>query len=350
MLQSDARSSAAARSGFRPAARPKADFRRGGGFGGNRTATRPGSASRQRDQSLSVSTLTVSAASTRCSDTCVASVSTPHLKHREPTDVHTANDRRREPGGPRCAKLERLAREPVRPVTPVLEMIASDRPAAARGSGQAFPLPRSSWNKKVSRPTSAEGASRRSSRMEPDSALYLRSSDWQPSQFPPEPEPEPPTCVQPTGRVYVAASTEAQRARDLAEIQAKYSGSCESPGAGTAITESRQQAGNPEKQLLLCPKHREVAAERAAQGASPETSASAAGSKTRSMGFLFCGDCFALQAARRQEQAEEERQKQSQQLTSGELGMSTAAASATRQAAEARFGKSIANRMLAGND
>jgi hypothetical protein len=68
------------------------------------------------------------------------------------------------------------------------------------------------------------------------------------------------------------------------------------------------------------------------------------------MGFLFCGDCFALQAARRQEQAEEERQKQSQQLTSGELGMSTAAASATRQAAEARFGKSIANRMLAGND
>lgn len=353
-MMQDARSSSAARSGFRPAARPKAETRRGGGFGGNRTAVRPGSASRQRDQSLSVSSLTVSAASTRCSDTppSVESVSTPHLKHRETADVPTAACRQWEATRPRCAKVERLAREPVRPVTPVLEIIARDRLAPARCSGQAFPLPRSSWNKKLSRPNSAEGASRRSSRMEPDSTLYLRSSDWEPSQYAPEPEPEPPTCVQPTGRVYIPTSTEAQRARDLAEIQAKYS----SIPAGTAIAESRQQACNPEKQLLLCPKHRELAAEMAARGAASESPASAAGSKTRSMGFLFCGDCFALQAARRHDRAEEERQKQTHpsggrsRRTSGELGMGTVAASATRQAAEARFGKSVANRMFAGND
>ena len=195
----------------------------------------------------------------------------------------------------------------------------------------------------MSRPSSAEGASRRSSRMEPDAILYLRSSDWEPSQHPPEPEPEPPCCVRPTGRVYVAASVEAQRAHDLAKIQAKYSGgSCKQTGAGLAGPESTHIGGQDQ---LLCAKHRELAADLEADGV-----ASGANNRTRSMGFLFCGDCFALQAARKQEQAEEERQMQKQQLMSGEHDTSMAGSSATRLAAEMRFGKSISERMLGSNN
>ena len=68
------------------------------------------------------------------------------------------------------------------------------------------------------------------------------------------------------------------------------------------------------------------------------------------MGFLFCGDCFALQAARKQEQAEEERQKQKQQLVAGEHETSMVESSATRLAAEMRFGKSISDRMFGSSD
>ncbi len=335
MLLQSGRPGAAVGPGFPGRARPKGESRWGGGFGGNRTATRPSSAGRQRDEGLRVGSLSVG-----FGDNGTASFSrnmvAAHSIHRGVTDVPTKGRSR-----PRRAKAEELAREPVRPVTPVLE-IARAQPGATRGSGQAFPLPRSSWNAKMSRPSSAEGAGRRSSRMEPDTMLYLRSSDWEPSQLPPEPEPEPPSCVQPTGRVYVAASVEAQRAHDLAKIQAKYSGSSEQTGAGLAAPESKSQVGGQEQQLL-CAKHRELAAE-------SEAHSTGANSRTRSMGFLFCGDCFALQAARKQEQAEEERQKQKQQHVSGEHETSMAGSSTTRLAAEMRFGKSISDRMLGSID
>ena len=322
-----------ARQGF-PAARTKGE-RRGGGFGGNRTATRPGSAGRQRGEGLKVGSLSLSL-SFGHSDTApsLRTLIAAESKHRRASHDPTKGRSR-----PRRPTAEQMAREPVRPVTPVLE-VARPPPGVVRGSGQAFPLPRSSWNAKMSRPSSAEGASRRSSRMEPDTILYLRSSDWEPSQHPPEPEPELPSCVRATGRVYVAASVEAQRAHDLAKIQAKYSGgSSEQTGAGLAAPESPHAGG---QQQLLCARHRELAADLKADGG--------ANGRTRSMGFLFCGDCFALQAARKQEQAEEERQMQKQQLMSGKDDTSMAESNVTRLAAEMRFGKSNSERMLGSNN
>jgi hypothetical protein len=334
-------------SGFRGAHSRRAAGRRAGGFGGNRAAARPGSARCEAkfDPSLTASRvdilsgLAVDAAST-------AAARTPSSWHgdRVPMAAAQPGGRSRQPrGGPVLA----------RPVTPVLDMsVARAGHGAVRGSGQAFPLPRASWNANLPRPSSA---SHRSSRMEPEAAMYLRSPDWEPTQYPPEPEPEPPSRVQPTGRVYIAASTEAQREQELAEIHAKYTGGGgrEQTERGSTLQESRPDgAGAAEVEELLCPKHRELAAQQ-------ELCSPAGGSRTRKVGFLFCGECFALQAARKQQQAEEERHAQQQRLAAGEsesgqAGANAAAAASAasrdviREAAEMRFGKSISDRMLCG--
>lgn len=337
--------------GFRPAFLPKGDGRRGGGFGGSRTATRPGSAGiRQLDGSLMVDSLGASLGPSRQSGPAPSLAGT---KPRRGSDAEPRRGTGARIGGRSRARAAGVtgprapSPRPVRPVTPVLQLVQGTH-GATRGAGQAFPLPRSSWNAKLSRPSSTGSSSRRSSRVEPGGHMFISSQEWEPSHFPAEPEPEHPTSVQPTGRVYVATCSGAQRARDLAEIHAKYAGSCETTGDGMASLELGTQDGVKEEPLL-CPKHLELAAKNETQNAC--SGASAVGSKTRSMGFLFCGDCFALQADRKQQQAEEERQRE-QQLASGEHCESIVGGSGgmTRQAAEMRFGKTISDRILGGDD
>ena len=148
-----------------------------------------------------------------------------------------------------------------RPVTPQL---------AAPRRGQAHAAARRAWARSQPRPRSADSqVSRRSARIQPDSLMFIRSNEWEPTMQQPaaSPQPGPPKRAQPTGRVFVAASTEQRRAEDLA-----------------AIRDSTAEAPQ-----LLCPKHQALAA-----------------SDADSLEYLYCQDCFALTLASKQQQATEE--------------------------------------------
>lgn len=324
-----------ARHGFAPtqtrtrAAGAKPAGRRAAGFSGKRTATRPGSSSRREaafDPSLTASRVDI-LSGLRVD---MSSAAPPAAR---PFGAPAARAQRRIPAA--------AGREPrpgsrsgglpsdfvmARPVTPELNTAGPGIGHRARGAGAAFPT-RQSWHTNLPRASSADGGSRRSSRMEPDSPMYIRSPDWEPTQHAPEPEPGPTTRVAPTGRIFQADSTEEQRERELAAIHAKY---------GVTASAAERVAGmaaEEEPEALLCPKHR---AEQDAKEAEATPN-----SRTQSVSFLFCGDCFAVQAAQKHQQAEDERKRQ--QALDG-------AADPIRQAAELKFGKSIAGRMLGEDD
>ena len=274
----------------------RAGGRRSGGFGGKRTAARPGSSSRREKKDPSFTTSRADILSGLKVD--LSSAAAPAARPSAPAAA-PSHGRRRGPA-PAVPKARPGSRDGLssdfvmaRPVTPELNTTAGIG-YRARGGGAAFPT-RKAWHTNLPRASSADGGSRRSSRMEPDSPIYIRSLDWEPTRHAPEPEPGPPACVAPTGRVFQAECTEKQRERDLAAIHAKYSGSNAMEAAAAATAEEEPQA-------LLCPKHR---AEQ-----DPKEAEAAPNSRTQSVSFLFCGDCFAVQAAQKQQQAEDERKAQ----------------------------------------